>query len=361
MEIKELFGRNLQFYRQKKGWTQEQLAEQIETEVRTVSRIENGSTATRFSIVEKIAELLDIEIFQLFMQPYEQNISIEGSIVYRASELYKSKIEEFAKEEGLSEYQKETIRNPEANTRFDKKRNQASDKMAPIRVKALAYAYEKLIEEFPDEDEGEIWSVLQEIHINMLSDTTLSRQAIESVISAHQSWVKTSGTAFERFLANRLSLIMKEVKIIKPGELATFERQGKNILNSDKIIGKSEDDLLIIHQLKRNFTIVGVIQAKTSTRDRMKMDTSHSQTMLESNLWSIHITIDPDDFLDKPKFRDMADGAGESGIIWHGVYKMSSHTKESTRIFHFNRLISHLPQAVAAVLNEEMDINWTPK
>ena len=133
------------------------------------------------------------------------------------------------------------------------------------------------------------------------------------------------------------------------------------IINQNKLIGNREDDLLVVFTIESHYYLVGVIQAKTSVRERMKTDAAHSQLMLKSGLWSIHVTIDPDNFLRNPKFRKLADGTSELGRVWHGVYKLSSLVAESTGIFDFNKLGTHLEQAIQITLQNKMSQGWHPE
>ena len=64
--VNELFGNRIKEIRDSKGFNQEQLAELIGIESRTLSRIETGKSFTTIDTLEKIAKALDIEIQELF-------------------------------------------------------------------------------------------------------------------------------------------------------------------------------------------------------------------------------------------------------------------------------------------------------
>ncbi|MEG2322481.1 MAG: helix-turn-helix transcriptional regulator [Bacilli bacterium] len=66
IKVKELFGRNLKYYRFKKGLSQEQLAEKIDTTVTYISNIETGRNGVTFTKVEEFCNVLGIKPSQLF-------------------------------------------------------------------------------------------------------------------------------------------------------------------------------------------------------------------------------------------------------------------------------------------------------
>lgn len=64
-------GKRIQELRKLRGLTQSKLAELIEVEVVTISRIENGSRFPKKENLENIAKVLNVEIKDLF--DFEQN------------------------------------------------------------------------------------------------------------------------------------------------------------------------------------------------------------------------------------------------------------------------------------------------
>lgn len=66
MDITKDFGIRLQEIRKAKGLTQAQLAEIVDLEITTISRIENGSRFTQKENIEKFVEALDCNIKDLF-------------------------------------------------------------------------------------------------------------------------------------------------------------------------------------------------------------------------------------------------------------------------------------------------------
>ena len=66
MSIIDYFGQNLKCLRKEKGYTQEQLSEMINLDIRQYSRIETGKGFPSLSTLEKLCEVLDINPAYLF-------------------------------------------------------------------------------------------------------------------------------------------------------------------------------------------------------------------------------------------------------------------------------------------------------
>jgi transcriptional regulator with XRE-family HTH domain len=60
------FGKNLRKVRKSKGYTQEELANDIGVEISQISRIERGVINTSISTVNVLAKALKIEVSELF-------------------------------------------------------------------------------------------------------------------------------------------------------------------------------------------------------------------------------------------------------------------------------------------------------
>ena len=68
--LRELFSQNIKRYRKMKGWSQEKLAEKMEISTNYLSDIETGrGWVSPFSLV-KLANALEIDVFELF-KPHE--------------------------------------------------------------------------------------------------------------------------------------------------------------------------------------------------------------------------------------------------------------------------------------------------
>ena len=66
-EILIRFGKNLKHHRITKGFTQEQLANELGVEISQISRIERGVINTSVTTLYTISKTLDIDISQLFL------------------------------------------------------------------------------------------------------------------------------------------------------------------------------------------------------------------------------------------------------------------------------------------------------
>lgn len=64
--LKNKFGRKLKSLRKAKGLTQEQLADQTELTVESISNIERGIFGPKFDNLERIAKVLDVPVRELF-------------------------------------------------------------------------------------------------------------------------------------------------------------------------------------------------------------------------------------------------------------------------------------------------------
>lgn len=67
MEMKRKFGNRLRELRIQKGYTQEKLSESIGIQPENYSRIENGLAFPKPENIEKISNVLNIEIAELFL------------------------------------------------------------------------------------------------------------------------------------------------------------------------------------------------------------------------------------------------------------------------------------------------------
>jgi len=66
MELQRLFGANVRHHRKAKGWTLEQLADQVGVSRETIGNIERGKAAPLFETAEKIATALGVPAPVLF-------------------------------------------------------------------------------------------------------------------------------------------------------------------------------------------------------------------------------------------------------------------------------------------------------
>ena len=71
--LREKFGKRLRQIRRYKDITQEQLAEQVGVSVKFISNIERGEGAPSFETIEKLAEILQVEVMDFFDFRNERN------------------------------------------------------------------------------------------------------------------------------------------------------------------------------------------------------------------------------------------------------------------------------------------------
>jgi transcriptional regulator with XRE-family HTH domain len=64
--LEEQFGALVRYHRKRAGLSQAQLAERIDRQPNAVQRLENGETAPTFDTVVRLAQALQIDIWELF-------------------------------------------------------------------------------------------------------------------------------------------------------------------------------------------------------------------------------------------------------------------------------------------------------
>ncbi|WP_028563637.1 helix-turn-helix domain-containing protein [Paenibacillus pinihumi] len=69
--LAKVIGEQVRHYRTLKGWTQEQLAEVLDSQGPYISRVERGEQNLQLQTLEKIADALHISVFALFRDPLE--------------------------------------------------------------------------------------------------------------------------------------------------------------------------------------------------------------------------------------------------------------------------------------------------
>lgn len=67
MDIKKIVGQKIQEHRKNKGITQEQLAEMIEIETVSLSKIETGRSYPTSENLAKISQILEVEPYEFFL------------------------------------------------------------------------------------------------------------------------------------------------------------------------------------------------------------------------------------------------------------------------------------------------------
>ena len=75
--LPEIFAQNLREKRDKKGFTQSQLAEKVGVSTHHIAMIEIARNNPTMELVERIADILEIEIQELFVAPLSTKKEIE--------------------------------------------------------------------------------------------------------------------------------------------------------------------------------------------------------------------------------------------------------------------------------------------
>ena len=187
------------------------------------------------------------------------------------------------------------------------------------------------MKKFPGTDVAKIWKTVYQIHVFRKSGI-YDASVIDNVISANQSWLKSSGHAFEeivKFLGDLalgkhgISIVLQRDLnvLIKAGEIANEPRDISWL--KEQIKGQIFDLYAIAEKDGRKYCY-GCIQSKTSIRDRVTRDREPSVHAMQSFFWSVAVVLNGD-FLKNGKFRAMVNGGTKEFDIngWHGLYVFS--------------------------------------
>lgn len=214
---------------------------------------------------------------------------------------------------------------------------------AAAQKEAIKQSIILTMKQFPNNDVAEIWKTIYEVHIHRKSGIDDSF-VIQNVISADQSWKKSSGHAFEEMVKVLANDCFKDDNIE-----VILQRDLNILIKADEIANEPRDISWLKEQIKEQvfdlYAIVrhegkrycfGCIQCKTSIRDRVTRDREPSLHAMQSFFWSVAIVLDGS-FLKLPKFITMVNGGGNEHQIngWHGLYVFSDE-KPVGRIYHTN-------------------------
>lgn len=245
-----------------------------------------------------------------------------------------------------------------------KKTSQSAQKEAEryAQKEAIKHTFELTLKKYPKEEPYKIWDQIYLAHVlrkSRLTSATVSAALIQNIVSSHQSWVKSSGHAFEAFIEEQVNPKLKaqgtNIKFILQKELTVMIKNDE-IYNSDEDLDWLRQqckgdvfDLFAIYSVNGDYYVFGCIQSKTSIRDRVARDREPSLKAMELGFWSIAVTLNGA-FLSLPKFKNMVNGNGsgytENG--WNGMYVMSNDFIDD-RIYSirddFSCLIDHAVEA----------------
>lgn len=68
MTLKQIFGKNIKYFRFQKKLTQEKFAELVDLNTSYISELEHGKYGPTFEKIEQIAEVLNVQPYMLFQE-----------------------------------------------------------------------------------------------------------------------------------------------------------------------------------------------------------------------------------------------------------------------------------------------------
>lgn len=217
----------------------------------------------------------------------------------------------------------------------NKNKDISEKKSDDIETAAQKYAIKQSIikgmKKFPNHI-SLLWHSIYEAHIYRKSGVSDLR-IIQDVVSADQSWKKSSGHAFEEMIKELATMAMGDLPI-----QFILQRDLNTLIKADEIANEPRDISWLKEQIKGNifdlFAITtvgdkkycfGCIQCKTSIRDRVTRDREPSIHAMDSYFWSIVFVLDGE-YLRNPKFQFMVNGGSKEfpSNGWHGMYDVSA-------------------------------------
>ena len=239
---------------------------------------------------------------------------------------------------------------------------------------------ESLLRYSPEVSESEIWKqigITHKVNVAELDDFGIAEEnqasVIERCLSAHQSWIKSSGHSFERYISNieNEKLKKNEIRFILQSELTSMIKSNMLTNTSEDIDGlKSwgkDFDLYAIQSVHGDIHVFGCIQSKTSIRDRVGRDVNFSNNAMDGLFWSAAVTLDGA-FLNMPEFIHMVNGgASYRSNGWHGMYAMSGIEESNGRIYKVDDkmtlFIEHAVAAAKQFISDRLQLNanWKPE
>lgn len=239
---------------------------------------------------------------------------------------------------------------------------------------------ESLLKYSSEVSERDIWKEIgmtHKLNVAELSDFGVEEKdqpaVIERVLSAHQSWIKSSGHSFERYISNihNEELAKNEIRFILQSELTAMIR-GNQLTNTPEDIqglgswGK-DFDLYAIQSVHGDTHVFGCIQSKTSIRDRVGRDVTFSHNAMDGLFWSAAVTLDGN-FLNMPEFIHMVNGGASYRTNgWHGMYAMSGIDGNNGRIYKVDDsmelFVKHAIAAAKQFISDRrrLNENWKPE
>ncbi|EST12005.1 BsaWI family type II restriction enzyme [Sporolactobacillus laevolacticus] len=265
------------------------------------------------------------------------------------------------------------------------------------RREAISDSFAELLQLYPDLQPFKLWRELEKAHVasfikenmemselpqnpNDFIDFLLDSDVLKTFMSAEQSWRRSSGVAWENFITKNLLLSSDKIKIkiftptemkllvkgdIIDGGILAIPKKQEYISFIKKILAEMNFDLFLAEYVPsfEQWRLFGLIQCKTSIRDRLKINMKSSEEAMEHNLWSIIIAMDSDGFTRSGQYNSCAKKS------WNGFYVLDNAIKTDSSIFYGNteymhELIGdHCKQVLQSLLMDTSSINssWRPK
>lgn len=88
--IKRVFGKQLKMLRHERGLTQEELGRAVNVDYKHIGAIERGLRAPSFDVIERLAKVLKVVPYQLFLPVEQKNVDLNAEIDVAVSRLSKS-------------------------------------------------------------------------------------------------------------------------------------------------------------------------------------------------------------------------------------------------------------------------------
>ncbi len=205
---------------------------------------------------------------------------------------------------------------------------------------AIREASINAIKKFPKIEPASIWKTIYIAHVYNVSGISDSK-LIDSIISADNSWKKSSGHAFEEMIKELGNLSFRE-----HGIEIVLQKDLHGLIKTDQVLNEVRDiawlkeqikssifDLYLTIKEEKGHTVFGCVQSKTSIRDRVTRDREPSINAMKAYFLSVAIVLDGD-FLKLPKFMGMVNGNTPEYEIngWHGMYVLANEHKDLDRI-----------------------------
>lgn len=219
--------------------------------------------------------------------------------------------------------------------------NASKSKSEAIRREAQRTAIDRAfvtsLIQYPDAEEELIWDLISDAHkLNLahLDDFGIDRvkrlMIYDRCISADQSWRKSSGHSFERYISsiNTPEMEQNEVQFLLKSEVFNLIKQNKiaNVVEDLDLIREWAEnfDLYAVQTNHGDTHIFGCIQVKTSIRDRVGRDDQFSGKAMDAHFWVVEAVLNGD-FFSLPKYEAMVNGGSVTYPVnnWHGVYVMA--------------------------------------